>query len=88
MSDPAILFVKPGAISKEDKALLVAAGIVVVEIEKPQDAKFVRAAAELDGNELLRCAMEGMRGYDTAARDFGKAIIAAIAAKQPVSRQP
>lgn len=84
MTEPAILFIKPGAISADDKTLLIAAGILVVEIEDPQSAKFVRPTTELDGNELLQCAMKGLKGYEAATRDFGKALMAAILAKQPV----
>ena len=87
MTDPAILFIKPGAVSPDDKTLLIAAGILVVEIENPQDAKFVRPYVELDGNELLKAAMEGLRGYDAATRDFGKALMKALLAKQSIQSE-
>lgn len=56
MTDPAILFVKPGAIKGDDKDRLTAAGVVVIEIDDPQNVKLVRAHAELPQSELLEAA--------------------------------
>lgn len=56
MTDPAILFVKPGTIKGDDKDRLAAAGVVVVEVDDPQSVKLVRAHAELPQSALLEAA--------------------------------
>lgn len=84
MSDPSILFVKPAAISDKDKRALKTAGVIVVEIDDPQNAKFVRAGAELDGGSLLHAAAVAINdtgyGNDVKAA-FGRAICEAIKKK-------
>lgn len=60
MSDPAILFVKPKAISQSDKKMLQQAGILIVEIDNPADAKFIRANSELSSTEMLAAAAKAM----------------------------
>ena len=57
MSDPAILFVKPKAISQRDKKALQAAGIFVIEVDDVNNVKFVRAYAEMSTTEMLQAAM-------------------------------
>lgn len=85
MSDPAVLFVKPKAISARDKKALQSAGIIVIEIDNPADAKFVRAGAELSGSELLTAAARAISTceYPNAARRaFGEALCQMLLAKQ------
>lgn len=60
MSEPTILFVKPGAISAADKTALHDAGVVVVEIENPQDVKLARAGFELPASGMLAAALAAM----------------------------
>jgi hypothetical protein len=60
VNDPAILFVKPKAISQSDKKMLQQAGILVVEIDNPADAKFIRANSELSSTEMLAAAAKAM----------------------------
>lgn len=80
MSDPAILFVKPRAISVKDKRVLQTAGIIVIEIENPQDAKFVRANAEISSTDMLLCATRTIKNSnsDYIRAAFAKAICEAI----------
>jgi len=81
MAEPSILFVKPKAISFKDKRTLSQAGVIVIEIENPADAKFVRAGTELSGGALLQAAAEAIAsttGYNSPREAFGKAVCAAI----------
>lgn len=80
MADPAILFVKPGAISDEDKATLKAAEVLVIEIDDPANAKFVRAGAEIHGTEMLALAAKAIKQSDAATREFGKLMCAVLQA--------
>ncbi len=83
MADPAILFVKPAAISAEDKQTLRDAGIIVIEIKNLSDAKFVRPHSDLDGSDLLRAAAKAISesSYNVSAKEaFGRAMCAAITA--------
>lgn len=84
MADPSILFVKPKAISHGDKKLLRDAGILIVEIDDPQNAKFVRAQSELSGSDLIRAAMIAIRkGCSTNTKlAFSDAVCAAIEAQR------
>lgn len=70
--DPAILFVKPDAISAVDKATLQAAGVLVVEIDDPANAKFIRAAAEVESTEMLRIAAKAIHASEIATKEFGE----------------
>jgi hypothetical protein len=84
MNDPAILFVKPKAISGRDKKALQAAGVYVIEIADPSNAKFVRAGAELSSTEMLHAAAKAIAENDYSGyseKAFGNAICAAIIAK-------
>jgi hypothetical protein len=83
MSDPAILFVKPKAISPRDKKMLSDAGIFVVEIDDPANAKFVRSCAELSTTEMLHAAMVAVSKSSNALDAFGRAMNAALLAKGP-----
>lgn len=81
MADTAILFVKPRAISAKDKKALQGSGVFVVEIDNPDNAKFVRANAELSTTEMLTVAMTAMKNSSSALDAFGRAINAALLAK-------
>ena len=83
MNDPVILFCKPGAVQPDDKVVLQAAGVLVVEIENPQDVKLTRAHSEIDGSELLTLACRAIRASDVAIKKFGDAMTMALIAKQP-----
>lgn len=60
MPDPAIIFLKPGAISKQDRNMLRKEGVLVVEIDDPSSVKFVRAHAEMSSSDMLRAAMRAV----------------------------
>lgn len=81
MSDPAILFVKPKAISQRDKKTLQAAGVVVVEVDDVNNVKFVRANAELSTTEMLNAAMVAMSKSGYALDAFGRALNLALLEK-------
>ena len=86
MSDPAILFVKPGAVRASDKSKLSKAGVLVVEVEDPQAVRLVRAGPaveELSHGALLAAAAQAIQesGSTTSADyAFGRAVSAAIIA--------
>ena len=80
MTDPAILFVRPQAISPEDKESLKEAGVLVIEIDDPANAKFVRAAVELNGTEMLAVAAKAIKHSDAATKEFGKLMCIALQA--------
>lgn len=77
-SEPTIMFVKPSAISADDKATLQGAGVIVIEIDDPQSAKLVRAGTELDVGELLNCAAKAIQKTSVAETAFGNAVAKAI----------
>lgn len=87
MSDPSILFVKPKAISRQDKKVLQEAGVIVIEIDDPSSAKLVRAGVDVDGGAILKAAAHAIAnaGYanGTAKELFGNAVCAAIEAAYP-----
>lgn len=76
--DPTIMFVKPSAISADDKAALQRAGVIVIEIENPQDAKLVRAGVELEAGTLLRAAAQAIMRSEYSQKAFGVAVTEAI----------
>lgn len=83
MSDPVIMFVKPAAISNRDKVALRRAGVIVVEIDDPANAKLVCASAELDASAMLACAAKAIADNPFAGvrEEFARAICAAIKAQ-------
>lgn len=88
MSDPAILFVKPKAISQRDKKTLQQACVIVIEVENVADVKFTRAAAELSSSEMLLAAMKAITKNDyssSSKQAFAEALAAALFAKQPAT---
>lgn len=83
MNDPPILFVKPRAISKADKAILKEAGVIVIEVANPADVKFTRAHAEISGSALLTAALRAIstNTYSRASIEkFGSLVIEAFLA--------
>jgi hypothetical protein len=83
MKDPTILFVKPKAISSKDKIACAKVGVLVVEIDNPAEAKFVRAGFELDAGAILNAAAQAIAENSStkpAADGFGRAMCAAIEA--------
>lgn len=88
MTDPAILFIKPKAISASDKKALRAAGVVVVEIDNPADAKFIRATTEMSTSDLLRCAAKALGASDFATRAFGAEVAAMLASAKDEKGAP
>lgn len=84
MSDPTILFVKPKAISQRDKKMLSNAGVLIVEIDDPASAKFVRAAAEVSSTEMLAadCAVIYDQSSTATRENFAKAICQVVLSKR------
>ena len=86
-TDPSILFVKPGAISADDKAELKSVGIIVVEIDDPGSVKFIRAGVEIASSDLLGIAMRAMKDENTTAGApmartiFGRLLVEQLAGK-------
>lgn len=74
MNEPPILFVKPRALSNPDKRRLRRAGIIVIEIDDPTSAKFVRACLEMPHSALLTCAAAAISKSELATKDFGGSV--------------
>jgi hypothetical protein len=83
MNDPAILFIKPKAISQRDKKTLQAAGVIVVEVEDVNSVKFVRPHAEMSTTEILNAAMVAVSKSSNALDAFGRAMNFALLSKRP-----
>ncbi len=88
MSDPTILFVKPGTVRPWDKRKLSKAGVTVVEVDHPSDIKLVRAGAvikELSYGAILGAAAKAISSthYGDARTSFGIALTEAIKAAHP-----
>src|SRR5262245_12591862 len=87
-TDPAILFIRPNAISRADKKKLEQAGVLIVEIENPADAKFVRAHAEIESTEMLGLAAKAINGAkyaDEGRVAFAIALCASLMQKANIS---
>lgn len=52
MSEPSVLFVRPGAIKPNDKGRLYKAGVIVVEVDDPSAINFARPSNVLPIEEL------------------------------------
>lgn len=64
--EPTLLPVKPGTLTKQDKATIRKAGVIVVEHENPTELRLIKPSAEIGSSDLLRCAMQALaadRGY-------------------------
>jgi hypothetical protein len=75
----ALLPVKPGTLSDEDKANLAKAGIVVIEHAEPDTLRLLTPTAELSGGDLLWAAMHALTGPSNSAStscqaDFARAV--------------
>jgi hypothetical protein len=83
MSDPAVLFVRPKAISARDKKTLSSSGVIVVEIDDPTAVKFVRANAEITSTEMLRSALMAIAetGYEETKKLFFDKVAKAIVSR-------
>lgn len=65
-----IVAVKPGSISKIDKEALSGAGVIVVEIENPEDLRLLVAEPLLSADELLYAAMKGVMLSNISKGEF------------------
>lgn len=90
MRDPAILFVRPKAIRAEDRAALAKAGVLVIEVDDPRSVKLTRPHAELEGSDLLRCAVETISeiGNSAVQQSFGKRVCDAVRANLKSETKP
>ena len=55
-----IFVCKPGAISAEDRSALREAGVVVVELDDPNEFRQVRAHPELSSGDILTAALTAL----------------------------
>lgn len=88
MSEPVILFVKPGEIKPNDKGLLRKAGVLVVEVQDPNAVNLVRARSlppvdELPPGELLAAFAAAIAGDSNG---YVKTAFATALAKAVVAR--
>ncbi len=61
MSEVAILPVKPGTLTKADKAELKKAGVIVVEHENPSELRLITPTTQVSSGDMLYCAMKALR---------------------------
>ena len=78
--DPAILFVKPGAIKEGDIAVLKHIGVTVVEIDDPSSVKFTRPSLELSGNDVLVEALRIINDKNISGSGAREALANAVGA--------
>jgi hypothetical protein len=72
MNEPTLLVVKPGSVSKADKAKLSAAGVIVLEQDDPTSLRLLKPACELTAHDLLLAAMRGVAKDSTAKQTFAE----------------
>lgn len=82
MTEPTILALKPRQVTAEDKKILRAAGVIVIEVANPEDVRFLRPSAELSTTEMLCAALTAIKRYG-GSQYLGEEIIEAVLAKQP-----
>jgi hypothetical protein len=81
MNDPAIMPVKIGTLSAEDKAALREAGVIVIEHENPESIRLVRAIAEVSASDMLKCAMQALIFNDSMGASSQRERFAYLLAK-------
>lgn len=82
MSDPVIMFVKPGAVSADDLGRLWQVGVCVVQVESPADVKMMRAGVEISTSEMLSCAAKALAKADMQTKvTFAEAVCGVIRSK-------
>jgi hypothetical protein len=81
VSDPTILIVPPQNLSAKDKRELAKAGCIVIEMDDPQQARLIRAHAEISSTEMLAAAAKGLEQSSSAREAFANAIIAVLKTK-------
>lgn len=67
MSEPLLLPVKPGSLSRADMRKLSAAGIIVVQHECPGDLRLIKPSLEISAGDILRCALKAL----VSSADYG-----------------
>jgi hypothetical protein len=83
MDEPSILVLRPGQLKAADRKALREIGVVVLEVDDPEDVRFMRPAAELTSSEMLACALRAIKSQG-ASSYLGTEIISAVLAKKPV----
>jgi hypothetical protein len=88
MSEPTLLVTKLGQLDDADRAMLREAGIIVLEVQRPEEVRFIRPHAELGTSDLLRAAMVAIKAASFSTQsDFAEAVAKAILDKpQPASQ--
>jgi len=62
MTDACILPVKPGVVSKADRARLSRVGVVVIEVDEPESIRLIAPHADVSRSDMLMAAMKAMMG--------------------------
>lgn len=80
MSDPVILIVPPQGLTARDKRELHKAGVIVIEMENPQEARLIRAHAEVSSTDLLGAAAKAISTDPNSGsrQTFAKAVCALL----------
>ncbi|MDR5172983.1 hypothetical protein IHQ56_14315 [Methylobacillus flagellatus] len=80
MGETSVLLVKPGSVTFEDKAACREVGVVVIEMEDPASAKFLRPAGEVSHSDMLACAARAMSISSGVLESFGRQVANAVIA--------
>lgn len=75
------MFVRPRAISEEDKGALRSAGVIVVETDDPANIRLVQAGHDLPTSALLAAAGAAISMSSTSEQAFGRLMAAALKAQ-------
>lgn len=87
MNEPTLLPVRPGTLTDKDKATLRKASVIVIEHENPNELRLLRPSGDLNGDDLLHCAMRalvvktGVHGSDQREA-FAHLVAAALDSKR------
>jgi len=85
-----IAAVKPGAISEQDKAAMSEAGIIVIEMENPDDIRLIVVEPLMPPDDILYAAMSGLMDDVAPRKRFAEEMLVSIARshKQKLAKEP
>ena len=78
-----ILVVKPGQISQEDKKTLAKEGVVVIEMENPNELRVINPIDSIaEGDDIFTCAIDALSRSSSAEGSFGTLLVKRIKEKR------
>lgn len=66
-----VFLCRKGALTQPSKVALRKGGVIVVEVENPDDCRFIKASEALSGDDMLWAAMDALRhnfGYGSEGK--------------------